>query len=145
MSGFRLTYLGDLTKLPHQRNLQENLRQAARPAWRGGLSQFWLPKGSQLGVEFLARIIRYFLWLVFFAWIAWLVRRLVSAANHSQSRVSGSATPATPVRLYRDPWCGTHVSPEISYTLEESGAALHFCSAECRERYRATQWRAAGG
>jgi YHS domain-containing protein len=145
MSGFRLTCLGELTKLPHQRNLQGDLKQVARPAWRGGLSQPWLPKGAQLGVEFLARIIRYFLWLVFFAWIAWLVRRLVGAANQSQRRVSTPAAPAPPVRLYRDPWCGTHVSPEISYTLEDSGAALHFCSAECRERYCASMRRAAGG
>jgi hypothetical protein len=117
----------------------------ARPAWRGGLSQFWLPKGAQLGVAFLARIIRYFLWLVFFAWIAWLVRRLVGAASQSQARVSPHAAPIAPVRLYRDPWCGTHVSPEISYTLEDSGAALHFCSADCRERYGASLRRAAGG
>lgn len=118
----------------------------ARPAWRGGLSQFSLREGAQLSVAFLARIIRYIFWLVFFVWIAWLVRRLVrAAAGKSGARAERPGAPAAPRHLFRDPWCGTHVSPEISHTLEESGQVLHFCSAECRERYRTSQRRAAGG
>ncbi len=39
------------------------------------------------------------------------------------------------IRLYRDPVCGTYVSPEISVQLEKSGHITHFCSAQCRERY----------
>ena len=36
----------------------------------------------------------------------------------------------------RDPVCGIFVSTEVSYRLTEQGATLHFCSRECRERYR---------
>ena len=36
----------------------------------------------------------------------------------------------------RDPFCGIFVSTEVSYRLTERGATLHFCSRECRERYR---------
>lgn len=118
----------------------------ARPAWRGGLSQKSLPESVEHGVAFLARIVRFLVWLIFFAWIAWLVRRLVGAADKGAgTRVPRPAPPKAPLQLYRDPWCGTHVSPEISHTLEEAGQVLHFCSAECRERYRAAQRRAVSG
>jgi YHS domain-containing protein len=118
----------------------------ARPAWRGGLSQYSLREGTRLSVAFLARIVRFLLWLVFFAWIAWLVRRLAGGgAGRANPRASGSSDLPTPKKLYRDPACGTHVAAEVSYKLEESGQVLHFCSAECRERYRGLQRRAASG
>jgi YHS domain-containing protein len=47
------------------------------------------------------------------------------------------------IRLYRDPVCGTYVSPEISIKLEKSGQITHFCSAECRERHGRPTARAA--
>jgi YHS domain-containing protein len=49
----------------------------------------------------------------------------------------------TPVALQRDPYCGTYVSTEISFPLEQSGQVLHFCSAECRARFQANSKRAA--
>jgi len=36
----------------------------------------------------------------------------------------------------RDPVCGMFVSTEVSCRLTEQGETLHFCSRECRERYR---------
>ena len=48
-----------------------------------------------------------------------------------------------PIRLRRDPVCGTYVSPEISFKLENSGHITHFCSAGCRERYLRLAARAA--
>ena len=36
----------------------------------------------------------------------------------------------------RDPVCGMFVSTEVSYRLTEQAETLHFCSRECRERYR---------
>ena len=36
----------------------------------------------------------------------------------------------------RDPVCGMFVSTEVSHQLTEQGETLHFCSRECRERYR---------
>jgi YHS domain-containing protein len=52
--------------------------------------------------------------------------------------------PRKPKPLFRDPVCGTFVSAEISYPLELDGESLHFCSAECRARYRAGQMREVG-
>lgn len=100
------------------------------------------PESAEHGVGFLARFLRYVFWVVI---LTWLVRRLQQWLFPPQT--PRLVSPGTPVSnpLFRDPVCGTHVSPEISYTLEQGGQILHFCSAECREHYRVTQRRAAGG
>ena len=44
---------------------------------------------------------------------------------------------ASPVKLVRDPVCGTYVSPGSALTLNTGGATHYFCSEECRSKYRA--------
>ena len=39
--------------------------------------------------------------------------------------------------LKKDPVCGTYVSPEAAFTRTVKGQVLHFCSADCRDRYSA--------
>jgi YHS domain-containing protein len=39
--------------------------------------------------------------------------------------------------LKKDPVCGTYVSTQLSVTRKVNGELLHFCSAECRDKYRA--------
>jgi len=93
-------------------------------------------------MAFLARILWVLLWLVL---ATWLVRRLLSLFASPARKAEHRPEPMTAKPLYRDPWCGTHVSAEISHPLNEAGQTLHFCSAECRERYRASERRAASG
>jgi YHS domain-containing protein len=38
--------------------------------------------------------------------------------------------------MARDPVCGIFVSTELSKKSKEAGQTLHFCSPECRDRYR---------
>ena len=38
--------------------------------------------------------------------------------------------------LKKDPVCGTYVSAGASLTRTVNGKVLHFCSAECRDKYR---------
>jgi len=82
----------------------------------------------------------------------WVSRGLARLMSKLLARALGSAGPGTApsppeppsaVPLHRDPWCGTYVSPEISFPLEQSGQVLHFCSAECRARYERSSQRAA--
>src|ERR1700682_1931741 len=99
--------------------------------------------------------------------IAWLVRKLVARLLRSATPVStysrvptgmgstwspynsGAGTRSHPdvtrsaISLHRDPWCGTHVSPEISFPLEQAGQVVHFCSGECRTWYQQSSQRAA--
>jgi len=39
--------------------------------------------------------------------------------------------------LKRDPVCGTFVSVDVSVTKRIDGQTVHFCSAACRDKYRA--------
>jgi YHS domain-containing protein len=77
--------------------------------------------------------------------MAWLVRKLMAKVLRNSAPVSAppANAPRPAVSLHRDPWCGTHVSPEISFPLEQAGQVLHFCSIECREQYLKSSQRAA--
>jgi len=102
-------------------------------------------------MKLLARIVRFLFWAVFLWWAVWLIGRVMAwalggkpgKARASQGRTMPSGPPSRP--LYRDPVCGTHVSGEISLVVEQAGHALHFCSAECRERYLVTRRLAVNG
>ena len=90
----------------------------------------------------LSRAFRVVLWGVVTSGLLSLVRQWsASDAQMTHGQEPGKSSPA--VRLYRDPVCGTYVSPEISLKLEKSGHIMHFCSADCRERYGRTAARAA--
>ena len=39
--------------------------------------------------------------------------------------------------LKKDPVCGTYVAVEGSVTKSVNGELMHFCSAACRDKYRA--------
>ncbi|MFN7980266.1 MAG: hypothetical protein U0Q11_00240 [Vicinamibacterales bacterium] len=52
------------------------------------------------------------------------------------SRRTGNV-PQTSVHMERDPVCGTFVVPERAIALTTGGGRLHFCSVECRDKYRA--------
>ena len=43
---------------------------------------------------------------------------------------------AAPMKLVRDPVCGTFVSPAESLALRTGEEVHYFCSAECRESFR---------
>ena len=49
-----------------------------------------------------------------------------------------SARPTVVVggELKKDPVCGTYVSTGASVTRTVGGEVLHFCSKECRDKYR---------
>ena len=76
--------------------------------------------------------------------LAWVMRRLLARAvgKASPASVSFPRETRSAIALHRDPWCGTYVSPEISFPLEQAGQVLHFCSAECRARYERSSQRA---
>jgi len=77
--------------------------------------------------------------------LGWLMRKLLTRAFGSAGPVAAPPPPEkrSALALQRDPFCGTYVSPEISFPLEQAGQVLHFCSAECRARYQRPSQRAA--
>ena len=48
-----------------------------------------------------------------------------------------SEAPPQSTLLHQDPVCGTYVATDTSLKQVVSGKVLHFCSAECRDRYSA--------
>jgi YHS domain-containing protein len=87
---------------------------------------------------FLARILRFLFWLLIVSWSVSILRRIVGRMGQG----AGPAKPAADVpneplsqKLVRDPVCGMHVAEGLSLPLREGAEILHFCSAECRDKY----------
>jgi YHS domain-containing protein len=87
-------------------------------------------------VAILARIIQFVLWLIL---ATWLGRKLLGWLFGKPDQTPHTVPAREARKLHRDPWCGTFVSPEISFSLEHAGQVHHFCSKDCRERYRVAQ------
>ncbi|HUO32535.1 MAG TPA: hypothetical protein VMU80_25205 [Bryobacteraceae bacterium] len=75
--------------------------------------------------------------------VFWLVRNLLSSF-FSGFNTQVSARPPRPVphvspggELKKDPVCGTYVSEDTAVTKRINGQTVHFCSAACRDKYRA--------
>ena len=60
--------------------------------------------------------------------------RSARTARHPSDESTRSRTAG---ELKQDPMCGTFVSANSSFTKTLNGEKLHFCSADCRDRYRA--------
>jgi YHS domain-containing protein len=49
----------------------------------------------------------------------------------------GGNVPARGVQMVRDPVCGTYVIPDRGLSLPDGSGRVFFCSANCRDKYRA--------
>jgi YHS domain-containing protein len=83
--------------------------------------------GTGIGENSLSRITRYLVSAILLSAIGSLLRA-------SLNQLSRRTVPALgPLPLFRDPVCGTFVSPEISFSARSQGVIQHFCSARCRD------------
>jgi YHS domain-containing protein len=90
-------------------------------------------------MTFIARMLKYLFWFLVASWTVRILRRVVA------KMASGAAGPqpyvdvpnnATGQKLVRDPVCGMHVAEGLAVPLKQGSQTLHFCSAECREKYQ---------
>jgi len=83
-------------------------------------------------------MLRLALFLVFAIFAARAFWRLVDGVIDGVTgpRPRGQA-PQRGVSMARDPVCGTFLLPEHAVTLVDGRSRLFFCSAECRDKYRA--------
>jgi YHS domain-containing protein len=82
-----------------------------------------------------SRLILIALLIVFLARALWrLLGGIIEGISGSgpQNRV-----PSSGVQMVRDPVCGTFVVPDRAVALAERGRQMYFCSAKCRDAYRA--------
>jgi len=71
-----------------------------------------------------------------------VVDGMLEAAGGTTRQRAKSRGPA-PVKLVKDPVCGTWVPPEEQLSAIADGSTYYFCSERCREAFGTT--RAAGG
>ena len=82
-------------------------------------------------------MLRFVLFLILAVFVARAFWRLVDGIIEGASGQPRSNAPARSVQMARDPVCGTYVIPDRAVTLSVGGRQLFFCSAGCRDKYRA--------
>ena len=91
-----------------------------------------------LKMAFLARILRYLFWLAVVWWAMAILRRLVNQMGgggaHANPNIDVPSDAVTQ-KLVRDPVCGMHIAEGLALPLKQGNEILHFCSAECRDKY----------
>ena len=83
----------------------------------------------------MVRFVLYAVLLILFARAAVRLWRGFSAAT--SGRPPGGGVAQHSVQMVRDPVCGTFVLPDRALTLSIGQQQFHFCSATCRDKYRA--------
>ena len=84
-------------------------------------------------------MIRVLLIFVLLGAVGWALSRFMSGVidifggvPDRQGRRGGPA----PVKLVRDPSCGTWVDPKASLAIQAKGSVYHFCSPKCRDDFK---------
>lgn len=87
-------------------------------------------------------MLRWFIEVVVFALIARAISRLMGGVKDGLSGArtappEAGGVPQHGVHMERDPVCGTYVVPDRAVTITEGHTRVFFCSAKCRDQYRA--------
>jgi len=93
---------------------------------------------EDLTMTFIARILRYLFWLLVVSWTVAILRRIVGkmlSGDVGAKPYVDVQNDAVTQKLVRDPMCGMHVAEGLSHPLKQDREILHFCSAECRDKY----------
>jgi len=85
------------------------------------------------------------LWLILSAVVVRAVWRVIDGVMQGMSGESprsprapgGAQVPAQGVQMVRDPVCGTYVVPANAIAVSDGARHVYFCSAACRDKYRA--------
>lgn len=65
--------------------------------------------------------------------LLWVTRQWKSLRARSEARRTDKGNQVSD--MARDPVCGTYVAVREAFTIHRSGRDIHFCSAECRDKY----------
>jgi YHS domain-containing protein len=93
---------------------------------------------EEIRMAFIARVLKYLFWLAVVSWSVALLRRIVgkmASGNVGPKPYVDVPNNAVNQKLVRDPICGMHVAEGLALPLTQGEEILHFCSAECREKY----------
>ena len=82
-------------------------------------------------------MIRFALILALFVVVARAFWRAIDGILEGLSGPAGARTPERRAQMVRDPVCGTFVLPGQAVSLSDGSRRVYFCSANCRDEYRA--------
>ncbi len=83
-------------------------------------------------------MLRFVLLLILIMFVARAFWRVVDGVIEGVTgQPRSTRSPARRVQMARDPVCGTFVVPNPALTLTDGSRHLYFCSAKCRDQYRA--------
>jgi YHS domain-containing protein len=69
---------------------------------------------------------------------AWrVIEGVMEGISGRPPRAPDRNVPARGVQMVRDPVCGTYVIPDRAIALSDGTGPVFFCSANCRDKYRA--------
>ena len=81
---------------------------------------------------------RFVLFLVLAIFVARAFWRLIDGmVDGARGRPGSPSVPQRGVSMVRDPVCGTFVVPERAISIADGRQRVYFCSAACRDQYRA--------
>src|SRR5271154_5345854 len=105
----------------------------------------------------IARFVRFVVWVLVLSWIfrllgrlaVWAMQRAVNPEQQSGNAANGASragesgasagTAGEPRKaarqLVRDPVCGMHLAETLAIPFRDGGELMHFCSADCRDKY----------
>ncbi len=83
----------------------------------------------------MRRFVLLLLLIIFVARAFWRVVDGVIEGLTGEPRAT--RVPEKRVQMVRDPVCGTYLVPERALVLTEGSKRVYFCSAQCRDQYRA--------
>ena len=85
-------------------------------------------------------MIRALLLLVLLGLVGWAVSRfmrgVIDTLGGVPNKNAGRRGGPPPVKLVRDPSCGTWVDPKAALAIQAGGSVYHFCSAKCRDEFK---------
>ena len=76
--------------------------------------------------------------LLLVAWVFWRFIDGVIEAFGGLPADRGRRRGRPPVKLVRDPVCGTWIDPGASLAIDTRGTTHYFCSAACRDDFKRT-------
>jgi len=82
-------------------------------------------------------MLRVLLILILLIFVVRAIWRLLDGVIEGIAGRPGSASPQRGVKMERDPVCGTFVVADRALTLTDGRDRVYFCSAACRDAYRA--------
>jgi hypothetical protein len=86
----------------------------------------------------LASFFRFLFWVLVLSWSISLMKRFFAwFLGDTVQKQAESPEPEMPrsKRLVRDAMCGVHVAEDLAIAVRTDNEVMHFCSAECRDKY----------